>query len=73
MVRKEILGESERKVLEAYIKGERLKTYNTLLWRIRSLGLKAIIEGCERDLTLLHKLLQIENKKTSHLTAASSD
>ena len=63
MVRKEILGESERKVLEAYLKGERLKTYNTLLWRIRTIGLKAIIDGCERDLTLLRKLFQMESKK----------
>jgi hypothetical protein len=62
MVRKEILGESERKVLEAYLKGERLKTYNTLLWRIRTIGLKAIIDGCERDLTLLRKLFQMESK-----------
>lgn len=58
MVRKEILGTSERKVLEAYLKGERLKGYNTLLWRIRTIGLKAIIEGCERDLTLLRRLMQ---------------
>jgi hypothetical protein len=62
MVRKEILGASERKVLEAYLKGERLKTYNTLLWRIRTIGLKEIIEGCERDLALLKKLLQLEKK-----------
>jgi hypothetical protein len=56
MVRKEILGTSERRVLEAYLKGERLKGYNTLLWRIRTIGLKAIIEGCERDLVLLRRL-----------------
>jgi hypothetical protein len=56
MVRKEILGQSERKVLEAYLRGERLKSYNTLLWRIRTMGLRAIIEGCERDLTLLRRL-----------------
>jgi len=56
MVRKEILGESERRVLEAYLKGERLKTYNTLLWRIRTIGLKTIIEGCEYDLGLLRRL-----------------
>jgi hypothetical protein len=60
-VRKEILGQTERKVLEAYLKGERLKGYNTLLWRIRTIGLKAIIEGCEKDLALLKKLMQREN------------
>jgi len=59
MVRKQILGESERRILEAYLKGERLKGYNTVLWRIRSIGLKAIIEGCERDLALLKKLTKI--------------
>ena len=62
MVRKEILGSSERRVLEAYLKGERLKTYNTLLWRIRTIGLRRIIEGCERDLSLLRKLLAKENE-----------
>lgn len=56
MVRKEILGLAERKTLEAYLKGERLKGYNTLLWRIRTIGLKAIIEGCEYDLSLLKRL-----------------
>jgi hypothetical protein len=61
-VRKEILGQSERKVLEAYIRGERLKTYNTLLWRIRTIGLKTIIDGCERDLDLLRKLLKLESE-----------
>jgi hypothetical protein len=59
VVRKEILGTSERRVLEAYLKGERLKGYNTLLWRIRTIGLKAIIEGCERDLTLLRRLAKM--------------
>jgi len=61
MVRKEILGQSERRVLEAYLKGERLKGYNTLLWRIRRIGLKAIIEGCERDLVLLRHLGKLES------------
>ena len=56
MVRKEILGTSERRILEAYLKGERLKDYTVLLHRIRKMGLKAIIEGCERDLALLRKL-----------------
>lgn len=55
-VRKEILGKSERKVLEAYLKGERLKTYNVILARIRNMGLRAIIEGCESDLGILRKL-----------------
>jgi hypothetical protein len=65
MVRKEILGSGERKVLEAYLKGERLKSYNTLLWRIRTIGLRAIIEGCERDIGLLKRLERKENAKTS--------
>ena len=60
MVRKEILGTSERKIIEAYVKGERLKGYTAVLFRIRKIGLKAIIEGCEHDLTLLKKLVQIE-------------
>jgi hypothetical protein len=58
MVRKEILGTSERRILEAYLKGERLKDYTVLLHRIRKLGLKAIIEGCEHDLGLLKRLLR---------------
>jgi hypothetical protein len=62
MVRKEILGKSERKVLEAYLEGTRLKGYNILLWRIRKMGLKAIIEGCEHDLSLLRQLLKEEIK-----------
>ncbi len=56
MVRKEILGKSERKTLEAYLEGTRLKGYNIVLWRIRKIGLKAIMEGCEKDLVLLRKL-----------------
>ncbi len=63
MVRKEILGTSERRILEAYLKGERLKDYTVLLHRIRKMGLKAIIEGCEADLTLLKQLLRLENRK----------
>lgn len=58
MVRKEILGSTERKLLEAYLNGQRLKGYNTVLWRIRAIGLKAIIEGCEHDLVLLRRLLK---------------
>lgn len=64
MVRKEILGKSERKVLEAYLRGERLKTYNVVLFRIRRIGLKAIIEGCERDLVLLRKLAHLESEQS---------
>ena len=60
LVRKGILGDSERKALEAYLKGERLKGYNILLWRIRKLGLKMIIEAGERDLALLKKLTDLE-------------
>ena len=60
MVRKEILGSGERKILEAYLKGQRLKGYNTLLWRIRTIGLRSIIQGCESDLSLLKKLLRME-------------
>jgi len=63
MVRKEILGKSERKILEAYLEGKRLKNYTTLLTRIRQLGMKAIIEGCERDLNLLKKLAQKESSR----------
>ena len=64
MVRKEILGKSERNVLEAYLKGERIKGYTTLLTRIRHIGLKAIIVGCEHDLILLKKLLKLEEQNT---------
>ncbi len=64
MVRNGILGDSERKVLEAYLKGERPKGYTVLLTRIRQMGLKAIIEGSERDLNLLRKLDRKESKET---------
>lgn len=65
MVRKEILGTSERKVLEAYLKGERLKGYTVLLTRIRQLGgIRAIIEGCEKDLVLLKKLVEYLKTKS---------
>ncbi len=64
MVRKEILGPSERQILEAYLKGERLKNYTVLLHRIRKIGLKAIIDGCERDLALLRKLVQKEQARS---------
>jgi hypothetical protein len=62
MVRKEILGTAERNIVEAYIKGERLKGYTAVLFRIRQIGLKAIIDGCERDLALLRKLLRVESE-----------
>jgi hypothetical protein len=64
LVRKEILGTSERRILEAYLNGERLKDYTVLLHRIRKIGLKAIISGCEHDLALLKKLLRLEEQKT---------
>jgi hypothetical protein len=63
MVRKEILGTSERRILEAYLKGERLKDYTVLLHRIRKIGLRAIIEGCEHDLNLLRKLAKVEGER----------
>ena len=63
MVRKQILGDWERKILDAYVKGERPKGYSALISDIRKMGLRAIIEGCEHDLTLLKKLLQVESAK----------
>ncbi len=60
MVRKEILGKSERKILQAYLNGERLKNYTVLLTRIRQIGLQEIIEGCEYDLVLLKRLAKLE-------------
>jgi hypothetical protein len=63
MVRKQILGDWERKILEAYLNGERLKGYSGLLSDIRKMGLKAIIEGCEHDLDLLKHLMKIEKSK----------
>jgi len=65
MVRKEILGASERRILEAYLKGERLKDYTVLLHRIRKIGLKAIIAGCEHDLELLRRLFKLETTRRS--------
>ena len=61
MVRKEILGTSERKIIEGYLKGERLKGYTAVLFRVRKIGLRSIVEGCERDLALLKKLMQKES------------
>jgi len=43
MVRKEILGSSERRIIEAYVKGERMKGYTAVPFRIRKIGLKEII------------------------------
>jgi hypothetical protein len=62
LVRKQILGNWERKILEAYVKGERLKGYTALLSDIRKMGLRAIIEGCKRDLELLERLAKIEER-----------
>jgi hypothetical protein len=56
MVRKQLLGDWERKILVAYLKGERLKGYTALLSHIRKMGLKAIIKGCEADLGILREL-----------------
>jgi hypothetical protein len=64
MVRKEILGTTERKIVEAYVKGERLKGYTAVLFRIRKMGLTTIIEGCEHDLRLLRALLKKETLRT---------
>jgi hypothetical protein len=63
MVRKEILGATERKIIEAYLKGERLTGYTAVLFRIRKIGLNAIIEGCESDLALLRRLLKTEERR----------
>lgn len=56
MVRRGILGDSERKALEAFLKGERVKGYTTLLTRVRQIGLGQIIKDSEHDLWLLKKL-----------------
>ena len=60
MVRAQILGDWERKVLEAYLRNERISGYSGLLSDIRKMGLKRIIEGCEHDLNILKKLLRKE-------------
>ncbi len=60
MVRKGVLGESERKVLKAYLKGERLNGYTTLITRIRQMGLKAIIDEGKADLKLLERFARRE-------------
>lgn len=64
MVRKEILGSSERKIIEAYVSGERLKGYTAVLFRIRHIGLREIIQGCEHDLALLKRLAKLESERT---------
>jgi hypothetical protein len=66
LVRTQILGDWERKVLDAYLRGERLKGYTALLSHIRKMGLKAIIEGCERDLVLLKRLVRAEADRRKH-------
>ena len=63
MVRSGILGDWERKVLEAYLNGEKPKGYTVLLTRILQIGLKAIIEGSERDIRLLRKLNEFLSKR----------
>jgi hypothetical protein len=63
LVRTQILGDWERKVLEAYLKGERLRGYTALLSHIRKMGLKAIIEGCEHDLGILRRLVRMEQDR----------
>jgi len=56
VVRAQILGDWERKVFQGYLKGEHQKGYTALLFHIRKMGLKAIIEGCESDLRILKQL-----------------
>jgi hypothetical protein len=63
MVRKEILGTWERKILESYLKGERPTGYTALLSRIRKMGLGAIIAGCQHDLAILKTLAQKEQER----------
>jgi hypothetical protein len=63
MVRTQILGDWERKILVAYLKGERLKGYTALLFHIRKMGLTAIIKGCEVDLGILKELAVKEKEK----------
>jgi hypothetical protein len=60
LVRRQILGDWERKILLAYLKGERLKGYTALLFHIRKMGLTAIIQGCETDLKILKELANKE-------------
>jgi hypothetical protein len=62
LVRTQILGDWERKILEAYLRGERLKGYTALLSHIRKMGLAAIIKGCEIDLKILRELAAKEKK-----------
>jgi hypothetical protein len=62
VVRRQILGDWERRILVAYLKGERLTGYTALLSHIRKMGLKAIIEGCETDLGILKELAMREKK-----------
>jgi len=65
MVRTQILGDWERKILVAYHKGERLKGYTALLFHIRKMGLKSIIDGCEKDLGILRQLASKEKEAKS--------
>lgn len=61
-MRKQILGDWERDVLQAYLRGEHPKGYTALLSRIRGMGLKEIIEGCQTDLEILRELSAREKK-----------
>jgi len=63
MVRKQILGDWERRILVAYLREERLKGYTALLSHIRKMGLTAIIKGCESDLGILRQLDLKEKKQ----------
>ena len=63
MVRKQILGDWERRILVSYLKGERLKGYTALLSHIRKMGLTAILKGCESDLEVLKELAAKEQEK----------
>jgi len=65
MVRAQILGDWERKVLQGYLKGEHPKGYTALLFHIRKMGLKAIIDGCEKDLGILRQLASKEKEAKS--------
>jgi hypothetical protein len=64
MVRKEVLGTSERRIIEAYVNGERMTGYTAVLFRIRKIGLRQIIEGCEQDIDLLKRLFKMEQARS---------
>jgi len=62
MVRAQILGDWERKIIQGYLKGEHPKGYTALLFHIRKMGLSAIIKGCEADLAILRQLATKEKE-----------